>query len=78
MVPGGQPHGAGVGHRDRGDQLVDGAEHPQEVGEPVVAAMRLAVAGEEALEGGALGPARPDDRRPTVAQLLLHAAMMAA
>ena len=81
VVPRRQPHGGGIGDDGvgRGGQdLVHRAQHPQDVGDAVVAAVRLPVAAEQRVEGGGGGPAPAGVGGPAIAQLLFHAAIMAA
>ena len=65
VVPAGQPHRARIRHGHWHHQLVDRAQQAQEVGEPVVVAMRLAVASQQAVAGGGRRPARPRRPRPS-------------
>ena len=73
-----QAHRARIRHGHWHHQLVDRAQQAEEVDEPVVMAMGLAVASQQAVAGGGRGPPDPGDLGPAVAQLGLHGAMMAA
>ena len=78
VEPGREPHGVGIVDLHGGDQVVDRAQHAHDVGQPVVAPVGFAVAGQQARQRRVGGAARAGERRPPIAQLLLHGAMMAA
>jgi hypothetical protein len=72
VVPGGEVHGDGIGHGDGGRERPDALEGGVEVGDAVVVAVRLAVAGEEPLERVLGGGAHAGVGQPPRPQLGLH------